>query len=50
MKVDGHEIDISNREEVYFPADGLTKGDLIDYYQRIAPTMLPHLEGRPIAM
>jgi bifunctional non-homologous end joining protein LigD len=35
---------------VLFPADGITKGDLIDYYRRIAPWMLPHLRDRPLAM
>jgi bifunctional non-homologous end joining protein LigD len=33
-----------------FPDEGITKGDLIDYYRRIADTMLPHMAGRPISM
>lgn len=43
-------ISISNRDKPLFPDDGLTKGDLIDYYLRIAPTMLPFLRGRPLTM
>jgi bifunctional non-homologous end joining protein LigD len=35
---------------VLFPGDGITKGDLIDYYRRIAPWILPHMRGRPLAM
>ncbi|GLZ37929.1 hypothetical protein [Actinokineospora sp. NBRC 105648] len=31
-----------------YPADGFTKGEVINYYSRIAPVLLPHLEGRPV--
>lgn len=48
--VGGHDIAISNRDKVLFPESGLTKGDLIDYYARIAPTMLPHVRNRPLSM
>lgn len=40
----------SHRDKLFFPADGLTKGDLIDYYGRIAPSMLPHLRDRPLTL
>jgi bifunctional non-homologous end joining protein LigD len=50
LRVDGHEVDITRPEKVLFPEDGITKGDLIRYYQRISPWMLPHLEGRPLAL
>lgn len=50
ITVNGHEIELSNLEKVLFPQDGITKGDLIDYYRRIAQTMLPYMEGRPITM
>lgn len=33
-----------------FPKDGITKRDLVDYYQRIAPWMLPHIRGRPLSL
>ena len=45
-----HVVEVSRPEKVLFPADGITKGDLIDYYARVAELMLPHLEGRPLAM
>lgn len=43
-------FEVSNQDKVFFSDAGLTKGDLIDYYQRIAPTMLPHLKNRAITM
>jgi bifunctional non-homologous end joining protein LigD len=50
MKVGSHEITVSNREKIFFPNDGVTKGDVIDYYQKIADVILPHTRGRPISM
>ena len=43
-------ITFSNVDKVFFPDDGYTKGDLIQYYASIAPLLLPHLDGRPISM
>ncbi len=48
--VDGHEITVSNPDKVLFPEDGITKGDLVDYYRRIADRMLPHVRDRPLHM
>jgi bifunctional non-homologous end joining protein LigD len=48
--VDGHELVLSNLEKVLYPQTGFTKGELIDYYARIAPVMLPHLHDRPLTM
>jgi bifunctional non-homologous end joining protein LigD len=48
--VDGRRIAISNPEKVLFPEDGVTKTDLVDYYRRIAPVMVPHLRGRPLML
>lgn len=50
IEVDGHEIGLSHTDKVLFPEAGLTKGDLIAYYRRIAPVMLPHLAGRPLSL
>jgi bifunctional non-homologous end joining protein LigD len=50
LEVDGRRIELSNTDKVLFPQAGLTKGDLIDYYRRIAPVMLPHIEGRPLSL
>jgi bifunctional non-homologous end joining protein LigD len=50
MKVDGHEIEISNREKVFFPKVNLTKGDLIDYYADLAEVIVPYLKHYPVSM
>lgn len=44
------EVELSNLDKVFFPEHGYTKGDLVDYYEKIADIMLPHIEGRPLTM
>lgn len=46
----GRTFEVSNLDKVLYPDAGVTKGDVIDYYDRIADTMLPHAEGRFISM
>jgi bifunctional non-homologous end joining protein LigD len=41
---------ITHPEKLLFPADGISKGELAAYYDAIAPSMLPHLSGRPVTM
>jgi len=48
--IEGRELAVTNLDKVLFPATGFTKGQLIDYYVRIAPVMLPHLRERPLTM
>lgn len=43
-------VELSNTGKLFFPDAGVTKGDVIDYYRRIADTMLPHIAERPITM
>jgi bifunctional non-homologous end joining protein LigD len=50
IEVDGHQVAVSNLDKVLFPDSGLTKGDLIEYYRRIADVALPHLRDRPVSM
>jgi len=50
IEVEGHQIKLSNLEKVLYPKAGFTKGQLIDYYVRIAPVLLPHLSGRPLTL
>lgn len=40
-------VGVSNRPKVLWPGEGITKGDLVDYYRAVAPAMLPHLRDRP---
>ncbi|SDT72312.1 non-homologous end-joining DNA ligase [Actinoplanes derwentensis] len=48
VTIEGREVELSNLDKVMYPSTGFTKGELIDYYTRIAPVMLPHLKGRPV--
>ena len=50
MLIDGHEVKLTNLEKPFFPASGVTKGDLIDYYVDLADRVLPHLRRRPFHM
>jgi bifunctional non-homologous end joining protein LigD len=50
VRVEDRVLKLSNLDKVLFPAAGFTKGDVIDYYRRIAPVVLPHLEGRPLTL
>ncbi len=43
-------VETSNEDKVLFPADGITKGELIEHYARLADVMLPHLADRPLVM
>jgi bifunctional non-homologous end joining protein LigD len=45
-----HDVEVTRRDKIYFPRDGITKGALVDYYRAIAPAMLPWLRGRPIVL
>ena len=48
--IDGRRLKISNWDKVLYPQTGFTKGDLIAYYARIAPAVLPHLQDRPLTL
>ena len=50
VEVDGRELRITNWDKVLFPETGFTKGDLIAFYTRIAPAVLPHLFDRPLTL
>ncbi len=50
VHVDGRALKISNWDKVLFPEAGFTKGDLIAYYARIAPAVVPHLRDRPLTL
>jgi bifunctional non-homologous end joining protein LigD len=47
---DGRRLRLSNWDKVLFPKAGFTKGDLIAYYARVAPAVLPHLHDRPLTL
>jgi len=52
VEIGGRTLRLSNLDKLLWPAgatgEGFSKGEMIDYYARIAPVMIPHLEGRPV--
>jgi bifunctional non-homologous end joining protein LigD len=48
VEVDGRKLGLSNLDKVLYPETGTTKGEVIDFYTRIAPVLLPHLADRPL--
>jgi bifunctional non-homologous end joining protein LigD len=50
LKVGQRTLHVGNLDKILFPQESITEGDLIDYYSRIADTMLPHVQGRPVTM
>jgi bifunctional non-homologous end joining protein LigD len=44
------ELKLSNLDKVFFPVEGITKGDLLEYYRAVAPALIPHLRDRPFTM
>jgi len=48
VEIDGRQLKLSNLEKVLYPETGFAKGEVIDYYARIAPAILPHLYERPV--
>jgi bifunctional non-homologous end joining protein LigD len=50
VEVEGRTLSLSNLDKVFYPATGFTKGQVIDYYTRIAPVLLPHLRGRHLTL
>jgi bifunctional non-homologous end joining protein LigD len=50
VEVEGRRLSLSNLDKVMYPASGFTKGQLIDYYTRVAPVLLPHLRDRPLTL
>ena len=50
IEVAGKKVTVSNLDKVLYPAAGFTKRQVIDYYIRIAPVLLPHLKNRPITL
>lgn len=47
VAVGGRRLRLSNLDKVLYPDAGFTKGEVVDYYARVAPALLPHLAGRP---
>ena len=50
VQIEGRTLSLSNLAKVLYPKAGFTKGQVIDYYTRIAPVLLPHLRDRPLTL
>ena len=50
VEVEGRRLSLVNLDKVFYPETGFTKGQVIDYYTRIAPALLPHLRGRHLTL
>jgi bifunctional non-homologous end joining protein LigD len=50
LHVGGKTLNVTNLEKILYPETGFTKGDLINYYIRVSPALLPHLKDRPITL
>jgi bifunctional non-homologous end joining protein LigD len=50
VQVDGRDLTLTNLVKVLYPADGFTKAEVLDYYQRISPVLLPYIAGRPMTL
>ncbi|HLL68148.1 MAG TPA: non-homologous end-joining DNA ligase [Micromonosporaceae bacterium] len=48
VSVEGRELELSNLDKVLYPQTGFTKGEVIDYYTRVSPVLLPHLADRAL--
>ncbi|HEX7902704.1 MAG TPA: DNA ligase D [Chitinophagaceae bacterium] len=50
LKVGKETVAITNRHKIFWPDEGYTKGDVIDYYDKMSPFILPHLKDRPLSL
>jgi bifunctional non-homologous end joining protein LigD len=50
VEIEGRTLSLSNLDKVLYPRAGFTKAQVIEYYTRVAPVLLPHLRGRPLTL
>ena len=50
VEVDGRELKLTNLDKVLYPEAGFSKGEVVDYYAKVAPAMVPHLAGRAVTL
>ena len=50
VEVDGKELRLTNLDKVLYPEVGFTKGEMVDYYAKVAPAIVPHLRGRAVTL
>jgi bifunctional non-homologous end joining protein LigD len=50
VEVDGRELKLTNLDKILYPKAGFAKGEVVDYYAKVGPTMVPHLNGRAVTL
>ncbi len=50
VEVDGRELKLTNLDKVLYPKAGFSKGEVVDYYAKVAPAIVPHLQGRALTL
>jgi bifunctional non-homologous end joining protein LigD len=50
VEVDGRELKLTNLDKVLYPEAGFSKGEMVDYYAKVAPAIVPHLSGRAVTL
>jgi bifunctional non-homologous end joining protein LigD len=50
IEIEGKQLKLTNLDKVFYPATGFTKGQVVDYYARIAPVLVPHLKNKPLTL
>jgi bifunctional non-homologous end joining protein LigD len=50
VEVDGRELKLTNLDKVLYPKAGFSKGEMVDYYAKVAPAIVPHLSGRAVTL
>jgi bifunctional non-homologous end joining protein LigD len=50
VEVDGHTLKFTNLPKIFYPKDGYSKRDLLNYYDAVAPLIIPHLKDRPLSL
>jgi bifunctional non-homologous end joining protein LigD len=50
VEVEGRKLKLTNLDKILYPAAGFTKGQIVDFFVRIAPVLVPHLKGRALTM
>jgi bifunctional non-homologous end joining protein LigD len=50
LKIDGHQLKFTNLNKIFYPKDGYRKRDLLNYYDAVAPLVVPHLKDRPLSL
>lgn len=49
-EIEGKRVDLSKSDKLLYPEEGYSKHDVVEYFRRVAPAMVPHLRGKPLTL